>query len=402
MFKRAPLLRVAASLAATAIGFGVGWCAASSRPAPVNATASSGRTVVARAEGITRVDAATETGAAAAAGPQSADTLRAALQAIGDRPTSAARWDEYLRLLAEWAALDPAAALAHARAELTLADRRGQAVTMILTEWAKRDPAAAWRWTRDHVADDMQPVDAVLTQAGRADSAKAWQFASELAALHPESARAGYESVLRGMMHAGGYEQAATLMRQANVPPDADGRDGRYLLADTIASEWGRHRPEQASAWVLSLPAESIGRERALINVGTSWAETEPAKAARFAAGLAPGPERERVLAATVPNWVEQAPLDAVEWLAGFAGEPEFDFVMARTATASAIQAHPAAALSLAAAISAPEYRLQTLTDIAKSWLARDRPTAEAHLQTTRDLSAETLKEIQRRISLSP
>lgn len=325
------------------------------------------------------------------------EQINAALQRIGEQLTSEAEFDELVDTLIAWSVLDPEAALAYVRRQLKL-DRQNQAITRVLTEWTKRDPEAAWKWASANVATNGTHIDAVLSQIGKTDAAVAWRCVTEFAQAHPAEARSAYVSALRGMTYAGNFEAATRFLQQADLPAMPDGTEGKYALGDLIASEWGRHDPEKAAEWVKGLPADSIARERALVNLGQAWADVEPQAAAEFAIQLPPGRTRAMVMTQAIPNWAEHDPAAAAQWLNQFDPSPDFDQAINRIATHPDAMKDVNAAVTWANSIFDTELQVQTLTRILANWKDRDAAAAFRYLETSAAIPPDTRMEVRRRI----
>jgi hypothetical protein len=317
------------------------------------------------------------------------EQIKAALQRIGT-PTSGAAFDELLRSLRKWAAVNPEAALAYAREHLTL-QRQNQAVTEILGDWVRIDSQAAWAWATTHVPQNGTHIDAVLRYIGEVNGPTAWSYATEFAQNHPTEAQSVYASAMRGITYAGNFPLALELLKKAESL-GANVRDG---LSTLVATEWGRYAPEKAVEWVTSdLPVGSIAHERAMINVIEAWTEVDPSAAARYAVRLPPGGIRQQAVAQAASS----DPLAAAKWL--FEQEPSRDFDQAFHAIAT----HPkvmedlTSAVTLAVGIFDSELQTQTLTRIVATLRQRDPAAAIRFLDTSAEVPAEMRAAVRRRL----
>lgn len=317
------------------------------------------------------------------------EQIKAAVFRLGV-PASGAAFDELLRNLRSWVALDPEAALAYARQHLTL-QRQNQAVTEMLADWAQLDARAAWAWTTSHVPENGTHLDAVLRYIGEADGPTAWNYATEFIRTHPAEAQSTYASALRGITHGGNFHLAVELLKQAkSLNPTM--REG---LSTLVATEWGRYEPEKAVAWVSSdLPAGSIAHERAMINVIEAWTEVDPTAAAKYAVKLPPGALRQQAVAQAASS----DPLAAAKWL--FEQEPSRDFDQAYHAIATypKVMDDFPSAVTLATGIFDPELETQTLTRIVANLRQRDPVAARQFLESSAEVSPEMRAAVRRRL----
>src|SRR4029079_6074518 len=70
-----------------------------------------------------------------------------ALETLNRLPSSEQREEERVRLIEQWAATAPEAAIDYVRQNLK-GDRQASTLTKVITGWAKHAPAAAWAWAR--------------------------------------------------------------------------------------------------------------------------------------------------------------------------------------------------------------------------------------------------------------
>ena len=201
--------------------------------------------------------------------------IRIALQHLAGRLTSRQGYDELLKQLLAWVAIDPAAALDYAQRELK-PPKQQAALSQLLAAWAEQDPAKAWTWVSTQMPGNIDQIDAVLAQVGRSDSALSWNFAAGFAAQHPADARSAYVGALQGMIYAGSYDSALQLIERGNLP------DGRAAMAGLVVGEWGRYDPTAAAGAALGLPDADLGP--ALVSLAQSWSDADPRAASDFAA----------------------------------------------------------------------------------------------------------------------
>ncbi len=385
-------LRIAAALAGFAAAFLAGRSlaprsAAVPSSAPADRAAGPDTEPAPRAEGTATLASPSNPGAPD--GPADAEALKSRVARLAPQITSNARFDEFMIALRAWAALEPEAALAFARERLN-AYRSGSAVYTLLADWARRDPAGAWKWAGETFNEEGIHLDPVLAEIGKADPETAIRYAAELAAKHPQQAAGAYASALRGILHQGNHEAALLLMDQAKLPPMPDGADGKLALADTIASLWGSYEPEKAAAWALTLPAESIARDRCLVNLGQNWAENDPEAAADFALTQAPGAERNNLLTQVLTYWLDLEPDKVATWMNAYLDDPALDnakVVLARRPETAG--GNPSVALAWAHSITDPDVREYSVNAVVAEWAKRDLWSAMDYLYNSPELPSE-------------
>lgn len=213
------------------------------------------------------------------------DALWEVLEAWGRKsPEEAVEWsgtlDEALKWevvdgLAEgWAAVDPAAAAAHAE---TLGETAyaSDFLRSVARQWAAYDPEAAAEWSRSLKQEEA--AEAALVEIGQA-----W------AALHPEAAA-----------------------RWAASETDA----GRVRWAqEGIARGWSEHDPTGALEWLLGSPGGGDLREDLVEEVVESWSEIDPSQLANWLDGRPPGAATDLVLHRYSEAILPASPEAALAW----------------------------------------------------------------------------------------
>jgi hypothetical protein len=353
----------------------------------------SGSAATDRMYSIRQAEAAGQKGPVAATerteppGGPSAEQLRASVQRLAQNITSAAGWDELLKALAAWAAIDPKAALDYVKSFAP--ERQHSATSAILSVWTKHDPKAAWKWASEKDPANAPYIDAVLTELGKTNADLAWSFADKFARDYPHAAEYAYTNALMGIIHSGNFEDAVALIQQVKLPASPDRLTGQYQLADALASHWARFEPEKAAAWVRSWP-EGIAQRHVLMQVSQAWSEADPERAAEFAKALPPGDLRKMAVTQTVTSWLANEPGKASEWMDRYEPSPDFDNAVYVLATAPGTLRNPDTAISWADSITDRELRLQALHTILTDWAKRDRAAVTEYLSNTTQLPAET------------
>lgn len=323
--------------------------------------------------------------------PADAGERQRVLDRLLGAQSSEAKFQELLQTLLGWAATEPEAALQFARDRLPSA-RQSEAMFGILTAWAKQDGKTAWDWTKNNAPKDPQMIDAVLSEIGKTDAETAWRFASEHAAIHSAEAASIYVSALRGMLHAGNYEFAASRVGTAKFTA----ADGRYDLSGLVAGQWAAYDPLKAAAWVETLPKNGLLYEQALISLGESWSVVAPREASEYALGLPAGKQREKLLVQAIPNWAERDPVSAIELLLKQESHPDFDQAINRIATSPKMAQHAQAALQVSTLITDQELQTQAVVGILAH--IKDQKIAASYLQNSAGISQAVRDEAWRRL----
>jgi len=324
----------------------------------------------------------------------SENQLKARVELLVADLTSDARFDEFLEALRAWAAIDPEAALAFARQHLNKACE-SQARIALLTDWAKRDPQSAWTWAGEKFPEEGRNIAQVLSEIGKADPNLAWLLAAGYSGKFTEQAQYAFSCALQGMLFVGDYQTAVDLMNRTTLPIMPDGFDGKYALADTIASAWAQYEPKNAAGWALSLPEGSIALDRSLVNVGQMWAENSPDDAANFAQQLPSGNSRDNVLTQVLAEWMNQDPAQAALWMNQFQSDPGLDNAKAAFAGNPKIaDANIDIALAWANSITDEYTREYKVSDLIERWGKSNPAAAMNYLQTSPDLAPEMREDI--------
>jgi len=288
-----------------------------------------------------------------------------------------------LHELAALGASAPAATLDFIETRLT-GDLRAQAMTALLTQWARSDPEAALSRARSG-ASKASEVGATMVEIARDNPRTARILAEELSSRDAEAALIAYPAAVQGMAASGAFEDARSLIEASpGIPADA-----RELMIEMLADQWGRSRPEETAAWVLSIPDET-SRDQALVALGNAWSGNDPEAAALFAVQLAPGAVRQAVVGQAITRWASTDAQGAAEWLLQFPSSPDFDQAVARLATHPATVANDVdLALNWTENIFDPVLRFTTANAVLSELYARDPAAALQRLQGMKLLSDE-------------
>jgi hypothetical protein len=317
--------------------------------------------------------------------------IRAALSAT---PTNLAEEDERQRLIEEWAATEPRAALEFIRTQMQ-GDRQAQALAAVLAIWGKNNPDESWSWVRAEMPTATHHFDTLLEVFGRHSTETAARYAAEFAKAHPEAAVEVHLAAMLGITHRGDFEGARAMI--ANNPALTD--EARANLSNFLAGQWSRYAPQDAAKWVMTLPEGPV-REQALVGLSESWSERDPARATAFAVELPAGPTRALALRQAVAKWVMTDAAAARAWVVDTKRHDDFDQAVSSIATdPNLYNRQPGRALNWAATIFDDQLREQSMSAILHNWYPVDPAGATAFIQSSPDLTPDQRADLLRRLS---
>lgn len=294
----------------------------------------------------------------------------------------------YSILLGQWAETDGRAAMAYAQTKLEKGSMFDMGVTSsVLGAWARRDPDAVWKWFTTEARDDGSERSRMVAVSA--------MFAG-LAANNLDSAlaRAGtLDEASRGMALngiAGGMADDAArrrlLERTVSLPEEQ-----RAQLRQSVLSQWTMMNPDEAVAWIRSLPAEEQKPLRA--SAGQRVMNVKPALGAELMLEDAVEKDRPQLYDQIAGQWAQMDARAAGDWLTKQPQGPELDGARASYARVIA-QRDPAAALDWARAVQNEQQRTESVTSIYQLWRMKDAPAAEAAL-TAAGLPTAQVKQIR-------
>ena len=174
--------------------------------------------------------------------------------------------------------------------------------------------------------------------------------------------------------------------RSASLPPEQ-----RNQLRQAAISQWTMSNPDEAVAWIRSLPAdeqkplrETAGQMMFMMKPG--------AESAAFMLEGVEDKDRGPVYDRVVMQWAGQDARGAGEWLTSQPQGPELDGARSTYAVIVA-QRDPAAAMDWARSIQDVEQRAQSIGQVFNTWRARDAAAATAALNAS-GLPPDKVKEI--------
>ena len=203
-----------------------------------------------------------------------------------------------------WAASDPAAALAWAQAQKDPQDQR-ISISGVISGWWENDPRAA----EDYVASHLDNVGLggtvmrITSQLFEQDPQRAKEWASRLST--PEARRSADTFIVMQMAETdpkGASEWAASL------PEDVRSR----TLGGAI-SRWARNDPQGAAQWINTLNGPV--RDEAITIFSSTIARTDPATGLNWAVTMSDQKTRTDTVARIVTGWMHRSPAEAKTWV---------------------------------------------------------------------------------------
>jgi hypothetical protein len=246
-------------------------------------------------------------------------------------------------IAAEWAKLDPEAALAWAN---TLSGRdKGAALNAVIGEMASKDPNKAVAVAATLSGDEQSRAYSEIAQKwGLKDFAAAEAWINSLPAGVRDRAMA---SALESFAST---DPVAAAAKVASMPAGEDRDDA----IEDVAGPWARKDPAAAAAWVAQQQTEDI--DDAIRPVMSSWANTDPAAAQTWITSLPQGELRDEATATFI--WSNRS-------------------------------AEPQESIQLAESISDEGTRNRTIGMSVWRWMQEDREAATSYVQSSTSLSEE-------------
>ncbi len=246
-------------------------------------------------------------------------------------------------IAAEWAKLDPDAALAWAN---TLTGRdKGAALNAVIGEMASKDPNKAVAVAATLTGDEqVRAYSEIAEKWGMKDFAAAEAWINSLPAESRDRAMA---SALES------YATNDPVGAAAKVAQMPAGEDRDNAIED-VAGPWARKDPAAAAAWVAQQQTEDI--DDAIRPVMSTWANVDPAAAQTWIGALPQGELRDEATATFI--WSNRS-------------------------------ADPQDSLKLAESISDEGTRNRTIGMSVIRWMQEDRAAATSYVQSSTNLSDE-------------
>jgi hypothetical protein len=240
----------------------------------------------------------------------------------------------------------------------------------IAAEWAKLDPDAALAWANTLSGRDKgSALNAVIGEMASKDPNKAVAVAATLSG--DEQTRAYSE-----IAEKWGLKDFAAAEAWINTLP-AEARD--RAMASALES-FATHDPEGAAAKVALMPAGE-DRDNAIEDVAQPWARKDPAAAAAWVAKQ----ETEDIddaIRGVMSTWANVDPVAAQTWI-GTLPQGELRDEATATYIWSNRTADPQDSLKLAESISDEGTRNRTVGMSVMRWMQEDREAATAYVQSS-------------------
>jgi hypothetical protein len=202
-----------------------------------------------------------------------------------------------------WAASDPAAALAWAAAQ---GDGREGKISMsgVITGWWDNDPRAAEAYVAEHLDTlGTSPVMQIASQIYRQDPQRAQDWANSLPTL--DARRIATSSI--AMQMASSDPKAATQWA-ATLPDDVRGR-----TLEGAISRWAQNDSRTVGEWINGL--NGAVRDEAVSAFSSSLAASDPAAALTWATTVSDPTRRDATVDRLVTSWMRRSPTDAKTWI---------------------------------------------------------------------------------------
>lgn len=289
-------------------------------------------------------------------------------------------------LLNQWAETDGRAAVTYAEAhQKNSLDTNSS--SLVLGTWANHDPEAAWRWLETQQKGDvndrarMRALSPIFSgmAANNLESAL-----SRLGTLDEES----LTSALRGIANSASDDASRDRLLERSASLPAGQRDP---LRNDLMGRWVMNNPEEAVAWIRSLPADEQKPVRE--NTGMILLMTKPAMGADF---MLEGAEQKRlphIYTQIADTWARQDSRAAGEWLNKQPQGPELDNARSTYATIVA-QSDPALAMDWARSVQDEKGREGSISQVYLQWRKKDPKAADTALNAA-GLPPEKLQQIR-------
>jgi hypothetical protein len=249
--------------------------------------------------------------------------------------------------------------------------------SVIAAEWAKLDPEAALAWANGLEGRDKSgALNSVISEMASKDPSKAAQVAATLTG--DDQARAYGE--IAGKWASTDFAAAEAWIQ--GLPAESRDRAMSQAL-ETLANT----DPEGAAAKVAGIPV-GRDRDRAIEDIAGSWARKDPAAAAAWVAQQETE-DPDDAIRSVIATWANQ---DGAAALAFIQQQPAGELRDEATSTYiwSNRTADPQQTIQLAESISDEGARNRTVGMAAMRWMQEDKEAATSYIQQSTVLSDET------------
>ncbi|WP_193213995.1 hypothetical protein [Luteolibacter marinus] len=248
--------------------------------------------------------------------------------------------------------------------------------SVIAAEWAKLDPDAALAWANTlDGRDKSSALNSVISEIASSDPSKAAQVAATMSG--DDQVRAYGE--IASKWASSDFSAAEAWIQ--SLPADARDRAMSEALQSLAATD-----PEGAAAKLANIPAGN-DRDRALSDIAGAWARTDPASAAAWVAQQNPE-DPDDAVRSVVSTWANQDSAATLNWINS---QPQGELRDEATQTFiwSNRTADPQQSIQLAESISDDRSRERSIGIAAMRWMREDREAATNYIQESTTLSDE-------------
>ncbi|MES2705467.1 MAG: hypothetical protein V4726_02580 [Verrucomicrobiota bacterium] len=268
-------------------------------------------------------------------------------------------------LIADWAARDPAAALAAADAEPGLKLRADLRATA-LTHWAQADPEKAWAFAIENPGGELPDnrFDLVMDGIGRGNPQTALKFLEDHSGdMGGRLERAA--GVVEDLFENGNQE---ALVSWAEKLPDGKLKDAAQTR---LIDRWARYDPEAAMTWMNAHVTDPQALSSARGELAESWARVSPDAALKWVDSL-PADQRSPAFYNRIySRWMDYDRNAAGAALAAQPASPKLDKPIERY-TYEVMRENPADTMPWAESIGDQDRRWRAVERVAEEWRRRD------------------------------
>ncbi len=299
--------------------------------------------------------------------------IEEALALAGALPDRAASTLVTKNLLVHWTERDPLAALRWAQHDASL-ERPADVIDGMLNTWAACDPVAVLNW-------GGKTGTGSIRRSPLSESVLGTVFRS-LAETDPDGAMTNLMRLQNPNERGQALRDALDTVQTEEEREAVEVRIGKIEFDDVriqarraFVEQWARHDPGAAAGYVTAAePAWE--RTRLMDSLGMTWMQSDPAAAAAWWTGHAPGPD---TLVKIINVWAQSDPRAAGGWLDSQGRGPATD--TARTTFARQIaDLDPENALLWADSVTDPTSREEAIDHIFTNWRTREPAAAEQFL----------------------
>lgn len=202
-----------------------------------------------------------------------------------------------------WAASDPAAAMAWAQAQKEPQDQR-ISMSGVISGWWENDPRAAEEYVASHFdSAGLSAVMGIMSQLFDHDPQRAKEWASRLPT--PEARRSADSFIVMRMADS---DPKAASEWAASLPEEVRSR----TLGGAI-SKWARNDPQGAAQWINTLSGGV--RDEAVAVFSSTISGADPAAALNWAVTVSNQKTRSETVERIVTSWLRRSPADAKSWI---------------------------------------------------------------------------------------